>query len=99
MAPYAAKTAAFLVSDMPPGPGDKNGEGVPPAGGSGTHVFEGEIRTEPQIRQYIPPHSPALFDADENGDSHTDMGYQQSSNDGKFTWVCIARPDQPVLAQ
>ena len=86
VAPYAAKTAAFLVSDMPSGSGP-HGENT----GHGTgrnHVFESEMRTEPQIRQYIPPHSPALYDGEENPELHTnDYAYQQASNDGKFTWV------------
>lgn len=86
MAPYAAKTASFLVSDMPSAHGthgEHSGHGS-----GGNHVFESEIRTEPQIRQYIPPHSPALYDGEDDIDSHNDYAYQQASNDGKFTWVC-----------
>jgi hypothetical protein len=65
------------------GSGEQAGHGP-----GGNHVFESEIRTEPQIRQYIPPHSPALFEGDDNTDIHTnDYVYHQASNDGKFTWV------------
>ncbi len=87
VAPYAAKTASFLVTDMPAGQGDTpSGDNGSTSGPSGSHVYEREIRTEPQIRQYMPPHSPALHDGDEMEHS-PDMEFKQSG-DGNFTWVC-----------
>ncbi|KAI0342053.1 hypothetical protein BDW22DRAFT_1395915 [Trametopsis cervina] len=89
VAPYAAKTASFLVSDMHAGPGGSRSSHTG-HGHGGNHVFEGEIRTEPQIRQYIPPHSPALLDGEDHVDTKlADFGYQKSSNDGNFTWGMI----------
>lgn len=69
---------------MLPGQGGSSSDSASNAGPSGSHVFESELRTEPQIRQYIPPHSPLLDgeDADLN-----EISYQQSNTDGNFTWV------------
>lgn len=86
VAPYAAKTASFLVSDMLPGQAGSPSDTASNAGPSGSHVFESELRTEPQIRQYIPHHSPLLDGED------ADLGeisYQQSNTDGNFTWGMI----------
>ena len=74
---------------MLPGQGGPSNDSASSAGPSGSHVFESEIRTEPQIRQYIPP-SPALLD-EENMEAG-DLTFQQSSTDGNFTWVCIISP-------
>jgi len=83
VAPYAAKTASFLVSDMPP---EDDAESGGSGGASGSHVFEGEIRTEPQIKQYVPPGSPIPFDGDVPMDADTEM-FQQVGPDGSTTWV------------
>lgn len=88
MEPYAAKTASFLVSDLPPGaqvPITAADSGMI-AGPSGSHVFESELRTEPQIRQYMPPHTPPIRDGstpmNEDGE-----GYQHNGGEGHFTLV------------
>lgn len=91
MAPYAAKSASFLVSEGPQsqgGPTTAADSGMI-AGPSGSHVFESELRTEPQIRQYVPPHSPAGREGDPSTDPDADVpGHQQkASGDGSFTWV------------
>ncbi|KZT11087.1 uncharacterized protein LAESUDRAFT_721509 [Laetiporus sulphureus 93-53] len=84
VAPYAAKTASFLVSEM------LSEEATPeqgtPSGPSGSNIFEGEIRTEPQIKQYVPPTSPIPIDEDiiKNADSEL---FQQVGPDGTTTWV------------
>lgn len=81
VAPYAAKTASFLVSDMPPG--GSGSETASNAGPSGSHTYESELRTEPQIRQYIPPNSPTL-----DGEDATDLDVSfPQGGDGNFTWV------------
>ncbi|CDO76721.1 hypothetical protein BN946_scf184796.g15 [Trametes cinnabarina] len=87
VAPYASKTASFLVNehaadeDSP-----KNGT---PAGPSSGPVYEGEMRTEPQIRQYVPPHPPppGAIDEDAPMEQDADGSFQQSGPDGSFTWV------------
>lgn len=90
MAPYTAKTASFLVSDMP------NPYALPLtaadsgmiAGPSGSHVFESELRTQPQIRQYIPPHSPGSHDEGTPVDGDVDMSHQPATLDSStYTWV------------
>jgi len=90
--PYASKTASFLVSDMPGSPTSEDQEGSrspqpgPSASGS-SHVFESEMRTEPQIRQYVPPHTPPSHDADMTLETDVDLTYQQVGPSGNFTWV------------
>lgn len=98
--PYGAKTASFLVSDssqQPAGAQSHQGQGQGPitaadsgmiAGPSGSHVFESELRTEPQIRQYMPPHTPPVRDGSTpmNGEDG-EGGYQMVGPDGQFTWV------------
>lgn len=55
---------------------------------SGSHVFESEIRTEPQIRQYIPPHShPGGEHLDNRDNNNASTSYQQGGPDSNFTWV------------
>jgi len=54
------------------------------AGPSGSHVFESELRTEPQIRQYMPPHTPPVRDGSTPMNEDGDSGYQQGP-DGQFT--------------
>ena len=71
---------------MLPGQGGSPSDSASNAGPSGSHVFESELRTEPQIRQYIPPHSPALLDGEDSMDT-SDLTFQQSNSDGNFTWV------------
>ncbi|CCM00408.1 uncharacterized protein FIBRA_02438 [Fibroporia radiculosa] len=84
--PYAAKTASFLVSDVPNGEGEsENGAGTNGAP-SGSQVFESEMRTEPQIKQYFPPGSPIPFDGDVPIDADTEL-FQQVGPDGSTTWV------------
>ncbi|GBE81241.1 hypothetical protein BKA93DRAFT_756330 [Sparassis latifolia] len=95
-APYAAKTASFLVSDMPStygalpvadGSGSyNNNSNNNSSGPSGSHVFEGEMRTEPQIKQYMPPGSPGFYD-EEPGMDDPNVAYQQQNPDGSVTWV------------
>ncbi|OSD04021.1 hypothetical protein PYCCODRAFT_1408448 [Trametes coccinea BRFM310] len=86
VAPYASKTASFLVNEHA---GDeespKNGS---PAGPSTGPVYEGEMRTEPQIRQYVPPHPPppGAIDEDAPMDQDPDGSFQQRGADGSFTW-------------
>jgi len=88
---YTTKTAAFLVSDMPGSPtsddleGSRSPQPGPSTGGS-NHVFEGEIRTEPQIRQYVPPHTPPVHD-DVTLETDVDLTYQQVGPSGNYTWV------------
>ncbi|THH30932.1 hypothetical protein EUX98_g3257 [Antrodiella citrinella] len=54
------------------------------AGPSGSHVFESELRTEPQIRQYMPPNTPPVRDGSTPMNEDGDSGYQQGP-DGQFT--------------
>ena len=91
MAPYASKTASFLVNEH-----GQEEEQSPPAGSPGEPssagpMYEGEIRTEPQIRQYVPPHPPppggAPIDEDTPMDQDPDGSFQQAGPDGSFTWV------------
>ena len=88
MAPYASKTASFLVNDNEED-SPQNGSPVGPSAGP---AFEGEIRTEAQIRQYVPPHPPppggASIDEDVPMDQDPDGSFQQAGPDGSFTWVC-----------
>ncbi|KAI0081859.1 hypothetical protein K474DRAFT_1768099 [Panus rudis PR-1116 ss-1] len=60
VAPYAAKTASFLVSDIPSG----QGSGSPGSGDA-----------EPQIRQYVPPRTPPL-DGDDTMQIDSDIYHQ-----------------------
>ncbi|TBU29546.1 hypothetical protein BD311DRAFT_756354 [Dichomitus squalens] len=93
VAPYASKTASFLVNEH-----GQEEEQSPPAGSPGEPssagpVYEGEIRTEPQIRQYVPPHPPppggAPIDEDTPMDQDPDGSFQQAGPDGSFTWGMI----------
>ncbi|KAL4248451.1 Zn(2)-C6 fungal-type domain-containing protein [Abortiporus biennis] len=80
------------VSDVPAGQGGPvtAADSGMIAGPSGSHVFESEIRTEPQIRQYIPPQSPASRDGEpsiEGGE--VEHSTTQTTADGNFTWGMI----------
>ncbi|OJT10765.1 hypothetical protein TRAPUB_12707 [Trametes pubescens] len=90
VAPYASKTASFLVNEHPADEeSPKNGS---PAGPSSGPVFEGEMRTEPLIRQYVPPHSlppGAAIDEEVPMEQDPDGSFQQSGPDGSFTWVNV----------
>lgn len=89
--PYASKTASFLVSEVP-----SEHEGETPAESStingsgnaatsgGKPAFEAELRTEPQIKQYRPPGSPAP--GNDTMDIDSSM-FQQVGPDGSTTWV------------
>lgn len=88
--PYASKTASFLVSEVPSEhEGDTaessaaNGNGTASTSG-GKPAFEAELRTEPQIKQYRPPGSPAPGDDSMDVDSSM---FQQVGPDGSTTWV------------
>ncbi|KAI0330130.1 hypothetical protein GY45DRAFT_1354100 [Cubamyces sp. BRFM 1775] len=86
VAPYASKTASFLVNEHPPDEDSpKNGS---PAGPSSGPVFEGEMRTEPQIKQYVPPHPPppGAIGEDVPMEQDPDGSFQQAGPDGSFTW-------------
>lgn len=68
------------------GGGQGSPEGGTTSGSSGNHVFESELRTEPQIKQYIPPHSP-LLPMDEEDMQDSEVAVQQVGADGSVTWV------------
>ncbi|KAL1942655.1 hypothetical protein VTO73DRAFT_4895 [Trametes versicolor] len=90
VAPYASKTASFLVNEHPAEEeSPKNGS---PAGPSSGPMYEGEMRTEPLIRQYVPPHSlppGAVIDEEVPMEQDPDGSFQQSGPDGSFTWGMI----------
>lgn len=106
--PYASKTASFLVSEVPseyeadtPAESSTNGNGNAATSGS-KPAFEAEMRTEPQIKQYRPPGSPAP--GDDTMDIDSSM-FQQVGPDGTTTWVrklalppLGAKPTLPILA-
>ena len=88
--PYATKTASFLVNEH--GQEEElSPSGGSPGGPSSAGVYEGEIRTEPQIRQYVPPHPPppggAPIGEDTPMEQDPDGSFQQTGPDGSFTWV------------
>ncbi|KAI0702949.1 hypothetical protein C8T65DRAFT_579030 [Cerioporus squamosus] len=89
VAPYASKTASFLVNDhdedSPP-----NGS---PEGPSAGPAYEGESRPEAQVRRYVPPHPPppggAPIDEDAPMEQDPDGSFQQTGSDGSFAWGMI----------
>ncbi len=87
--PYASKTASFLVNDH--GQEEDSPPNGSPVGPSAGPIYEGEIRTEAQIRQYVPPHPPppggAPIDEDTPMEQDPDGSFQQTGPDGSFTWV------------
>lgn len=67
------------------------------AGPSGSHVFESELRTEPQIKQYIPPHSPGSHEEGTPADGDAEMSYQQTGPEGGSTYTWVRRFKVPTL--
>ncbi|OCH93118.1 hypothetical protein OBBRIDRAFT_772167 [Obba rivulosa] len=88
VAPYATKTASFLVHDAP---NQSNGSSPPESGPKPIRAhYEREMRTEPQIRQYVPPHSPrhGHYDASEVPlDPAAEVAYTETAPDGSVKWV------------
>ncbi|KAI0829676.1 hypothetical protein BC628DRAFT_1057743 [Trametes gibbosa] len=86
VAPYASKTASFLVNEH--GAEEDSPKNGSPAGPSIGPVFEGEMRTEPQIRQYMPPHPPlpGVIEEEAPMEQDPDGSFQQAGPDGSFTW-------------
>ncbi|KAH9855203.1 hypothetical protein C2E23DRAFT_814883 [Lenzites betulinus] len=86
VAPYASKTASFLVNEH--GAEEDSPKNGSPAGPSVGPMYEGEMRTEPQIRQYMPPHPlpPGGIEEEVPMEQDPDGSFQQAGPDGSFTW-------------
>ena len=95
VAPYASKTAAFLVNEQPDEDSPKNGSPVGPSAGP---ALEGEPRAEHQIKQYAPPFPPPLGGGtpgveDTPMEIDPEGTFQHRAPDGSFAWV---RPVEPT---
>ena len=89
VAPYASKTAAFLVHEQQDEDSPRTGS---PGGPSTAPGREGELRVEPHIKQYAPPHAhlpPGAVpgDGDTPMEIDPDGTFQHRGPDGSFAWV------------